>query len=64
MANWTPESSTARVAAITNSYVPPAGPPAGPPAIRWDTEDHCRDLFGDRIATLTAKPRIVEFFGA
>lgn len=50
--SWTPEGFVGRLFATMRDFVPP--PPAGvqPPPL-WGTEDHVRELFGDRVDDLT-----------
>ena len=50
--SWTPEGFIGRLFATMRGFVPP--PPAGvqsPPL--WGSEDHVRELFGDRVEDLT-----------
>ena len=50
--SWTPEGFIGRLFATMRGFVPP--PPAGvqPPPL-WGSEDHVRELFGDRVEGLT-----------
>jgi 2-polyprenyl-6-hydroxyphenyl methylase/3-demethylubiquinone-9 3-methyltransferase len=51
MANFTPEGLGAKFFDVFAPYMPP--PPLGalPPAM-WGSEEHVRELFGDRVASL------------
>ena len=59
LANWTPNSLIGRMFKVLGRYVPP---PAGvqPPSL-WGTEAHVRSLFSDKLAQVTAVPRIFNF---
>ena len=43
-------------------YAPPP-PPGAQPAPRWGSEDHVRELFGDRVADLGTERRTTTFDG-
>jgi 2-polyprenyl-6-hydroxyphenyl methylase/3-demethylubiquinone-9 3-methyltransferase len=75
MINFTPEGLAGEFFALFARYAPP--PPAGAqPPVMWGSEDHVRELFGDRVASLrmTREPEVesvgesprdyVEFFQA
>ncbi len=51
LASWTPEGFIGQMFAAMKPYAPP--PPAGvqPPPL-WGSEDHVRELFGDRVSHL------------
>lgn len=51
MLNFTPEGLAAEFFAVYEPYAPP--PPAGTlPPLLWGSEEHVRELFGDRVAAL------------
>jgi hypothetical protein len=53
LVNWTPEGFIGQMFAAMKPYAatPPPGASPGP---LWGNEAHVRELFGDRVATLTA----------
>jgi ubiquinone/menaquinone biosynthesis C-methylase UbiE len=51
---WTPAGFIGQMFATMKPYAPPPPPGAQPPPL-WGDEDHVRDLFGDRIADITAE---------
>jgi len=51
MVAFRPEGVAAAFFEVFGKYMPPPPPNASPPLL-WGTEDHVRDLFGDRIASL------------
>jgi len=51
MINFTPEGLAGEFFGIFGRYAPPPRPGALPPVL-WGSEDHVRDLFGDRVASL------------
>ena len=56
--NWTPEGFIGNLLKTMKPYAPP--PPAGasqPPL--WGSEDHVRELFGDRVTDLTMRRQTV-----
>lgn len=54
--NFTPEGLGGQFFGLFARYAPP--PPAGAlPPILWGTEDHVRDLLGDRVVSLAMKRR-------
>jgi ubiquinone/menaquinone biosynthesis C-methylase UbiE len=58
MLNFTPEGLGAEFFGVFAPYAPP---PPGPLPVRWGSEEHVRDLFGDRVASLeTTRERYVE----
>lgn len=52
--SWTPEGTIGQLFATLRPYVP--APPAGvsPPPL-WGSEDHVRELFGDRLRDITVR---------
>jgi len=56
--NWTPEGFIGNLLRTMKPYAPP--PPAGasPPPL-WGSEDHVRELFGDRVTDLTMRRQTV-----
>lgn len=51
--NWTPEGFIGQMFAAMKPYAAPP-PPGASPGPLWGTEAHVRELFGDRVASLTA----------
>jgi 2-polyprenyl-6-hydroxyphenyl methylase/3-demethylubiquinone-9 3-methyltransferase len=51
MINFTSEGLAAEFFALFAPYAPPPPPGAVPP-VMWGSEDHVRELFGDRVASL------------
>lgn len=52
MANFTPT----QLGEFFGVFAPYAPPPDGPPPGLWGTEEHLRELFGDRVASLDISP--------
>ena len=50
MANWVPDGPVSQLFGIVAKHVPP--PPGFTPPVLWGTEDHVRELFGDRVSEL------------
>jgi SAM-dependent methyltransferase len=48
MLNWTPEGQIGALFRLMGPYAPPPPPGASPPPL-WGSEDHVRELFGDRV---------------
>jgi SAM-dependent methyltransferase len=48
MLNWTPEGMIGALFRTMGPYAPPPPPGASPPPL-WGSEDHVRELFGDRV---------------
>jgi hypothetical protein len=48
MLNWTPEGMIGALFKTMGPFAPPPPPGAQPPPL-WGSEDHVRDLFGDRV---------------
>lgn len=59
MANWTPDGFVGEQHRVLASYLPP------PPGVRlpmlWGTEDHVRNLFGERVRDLRIERRAAQF---
>jgi SAM-dependent methyltransferase len=51
MANFVPDGIAGEFFAIFGKHAPPPPPGALPPVL-WGSEEHVRDLFGDRVASL------------
>jgi SAM-dependent methyltransferase len=63
MANWTPMGLVARLQRAMASVMPkPPSPPGGKPPVAWGSEEHCRELFGDRVTAITATVRVDEMY--
>jgi ubiquinone/menaquinone biosynthesis C-methylase UbiE len=56
MGNWTPEGSVGQMFKTIAKHAPP--PPGVPSPVLWGTEEHVRELFGDRISELRSERRI------
>jgi ubiquinone/menaquinone biosynthesis C-methylase UbiE len=56
--NWTPEGFVGEMFATMKPYLPPPPPGVQPPPL-WGSEDHVRQLFGDRVTGLTMSRRTV-----
>jgi hypothetical protein len=54
--SWTPEGHIGRLFATMKPYMPPPPSGATPPPL-WGREEHVRELFGDRVAGVTAQRR-------
>jgi len=48
MLNWTPEGMIGALFRAMGPFAPPPPPGAQPPPL-WGSEDHVRELFGDRV---------------
>jgi SAM-dependent methyltransferase len=48
MLNWTPEGMIGQLFKTMGPFAPPPPPGAQPPPL-WGSEDHVRELFGDRV---------------
>jgi ubiquinone/menaquinone biosynthesis C-methylase UbiE len=57
MANWTPTGLAGAMFRTMAGHAPP--PPGVVPPTLWGTEEHLRELFGDRISELDLTPRYV-----
>jgi 2-polyprenyl-6-hydroxyphenyl methylase/3-demethylubiquinone-9 3-methyltransferase len=51
MLNYTPEGLAAEFFGVFAPYAP-APPPQAPPPVLWGSEEHVRELFGDRVSSL------------
>ena len=51
MLNWTPDGFVGQMFAALKPFAPPPPPGAQPPPL-WGSEDHVRELFGDRLGDL------------
>jgi SAM-dependent methyltransferase len=56
MANWTPDGFIGQMFKTVAKHAPP--PPGVAPPVLWGTEDHLRELFGDRISSLEVERRL------
>ena len=56
--SWTPEGFIGQMFATMKPYAPPPPPGAQPPPL-WGSEDHVRELLGDRVRDITATRRTV-----
>jgi ubiquinone/menaquinone biosynthesis C-methylase UbiE len=54
--SWTPEGFIGRMFATMKPFAPPPPPGAQPPPL-WGSEDHLRELFGDRITGTNARKK-------
>ena len=54
--SWTPEGFIGQMFATMKPYAPPAPAGAQPPPL-WGSEEHVRELLGDRVRDLTATRR-------
>jgi ubiquinone/menaquinone biosynthesis C-methylase UbiE len=54
--SWTPEGFIGRMFATLKPFAPPP-PPGAQPAPLWGSEDHLRELFGDRITETNARKK-------
>jgi ubiquinone/menaquinone biosynthesis C-methylase UbiE len=55
---WTPEGFIGQMFKTMKPFSPPTPPGAQPPPL-WGSEDHVRELFGDRIADIQARKQTV-----
>lgn len=60
MINWTPEGFIGHLFRTMGPFAPPPPPGAQPPPL-WGSEDHVRELFGNRVSTLTTERRTTVF---
>jgi ubiquinone/menaquinone biosynthesis C-methylase UbiE len=58
--NWTPTGFIGQLFATMKPYAPPPPPGAQPPPL-WGSEDHVRELFGDRVVDLNLERRTTVF---
>ena len=59
MLNWTPEGMIGGLFRTMGPFAPPPPPGATPPP-RWGSEDHVRELFGDRVDFRTLDREMLE----
>ena len=59
MLNWTPEGMIGGLFRTMGPFAPPPPPGATPPP-RWGSEDHVKELFGDRVELHTLKRDVLE----
>lgn len=59
MLNWTPEGMIGALFRTMGPFAPPPPPGATPPP-RWGSEDHVRELFGDRVDLRTLDREMLE----
>ncbi|ACL38521.1 Methyltransferase type 11 [Pseudarthrobacter chlorophenolicus A6] len=52
--SWTPEGFIGRMFAIMKPFAPPP-PPGAQPAPLWGSEDHVRELLGDRVTDVAVR---------
>lgn len=61
LANWTPDGLVARLQKVMAANMPAPPGPRGAPPVMWGTEEHCRKLFGSRVAKLDTAVRSNEW---
>jgi SAM-dependent methyltransferase len=59
MLNWTPEGMIGQLFKTMGPFAPPPPPGAQPPPL-WGSEDHVRELFGDRVELHTLERDMLE----
>ena len=59
MLNWTPEGMIGALFRVMGEFAPPPPPGASPPPL-WGSEDHVRELFGDRVEWRTLERDVLE----
>ena len=59
MLNWTPEGMIGGLFRTMGPFAPPP-PPGATPAPQWGSEDHVRELFGDRVDLRTLDREMLE----
>lgn len=59
MLNWTPEGQIGAFFRTMGPFAPPPPPGATPPP-RWGSEDHVREMFGDRVELHTLRRENLE----
>jgi hypothetical protein len=60
MINWTPDGFIGQMFRTMAPYAPPP-PPGALPAPLWGSEDHVRDLFGDRVEDLSLRRATIAY---
>jgi SAM-dependent methyltransferase len=59
MLNWTPEGMIGALFRAMGPFAPPPPPGASPPPL-WGSEDHVKELFGDRVDLRTMERGVLE----
>jgi hypothetical protein len=59
MLNWTPEGMIGALFRAMGPFAPPPPPGAQPPPL-WGSEDHVREVFGDRVEWRTLERDVLE----
>jgi SAM-dependent methyltransferase len=59
MLNWTPEGMIGALFKTMGPFAPPPPPGAQPPPL-WGSEDHVKELFGDRVEFRTLERDVLE----
>src|SRR5215212_319576 len=59
MLNWTPEGMIGALFRVMGPFAPPPPPGASPPPT-WGSEDHMRELFGDRVEWQSMEREMLE----
>jgi SAM-dependent methyltransferase len=59
MLNWTPDGMIGGLFRAIGPFAPPPPPGAQPPPL-WGSEDHVRELFGDRVELRTLERDVLE----
>jgi SAM-dependent methyltransferase len=59
MLNWTPEGMIGALFKTMGPFAPPPPPGAQPPPL-WGSEDHVRELFGDRVELRTIERDVLD----
>jgi SAM-dependent methyltransferase len=59
MLSWTPEGMIGAMFRTTGPFAPPPPPGAQPPPL-WGSEDHVREMFGDRVELRTLERDVLE----
>jgi ubiquinone/menaquinone biosynthesis C-methylase UbiE len=58
MINWTPEGAIGEFFRTLGAYAPPPPPGASSPLL-WGTEEHVREMFGDRVRSVETSRELV-----
>ncbi len=58
LVSWTPEGFVGEMFRVMKPYAPPPPPGAQPPPL-WGSENHVRDLLGDRVSDLVMRRQTV-----
>jgi ubiquinone/menaquinone biosynthesis C-methylase UbiE len=59
MLNWTPEGMIGALFRTMGPFAPPPPPGAQPPPL-WGSEEHMKELFGDRVDFRRLEPEVLE----